>query len=86
MKILVLGHKGMLGSDLMLRLAAAHDVTGIDIGDFDITAGDDCARVIAECSPEVVIGSRKFSEETGKTMRFWQIALQDYLGQSGCSK
>ena len=39
MKILVLGHKGMLGSDLMLRLAAAHDVTGIDIGDFDITAG-----------------------------------------------
>ncbi|MCX5823129.1 MAG: sugar nucleotide-binding protein [Deltaproteobacteria bacterium] len=30
-----------------------------------------------------VLSSRKFSEDTGKTMRFWQIALQDYLGLSG---
>jgi dTDP-4-dehydrorhamnose reductase len=27
-----------------------------------------------------VLSSRKFSEETGKTMRSWQTALQDYLG------
>jgi len=33
-----------------------------------------------------VLSSRKFSEETGKTMRFWQIALQDYLDLSGCRK
>jgi dTDP-4-dehydrorhamnose reductase len=65
MKILVLGHKGMLGSDLMLRLGAAHDVTGIDIGDFDITAGDDCARVIAECSPEVVINAAAYTNVDG---------------------
>ena len=65
MKILVLGHKGMLGSDLMLRLAAAHDVTGIDIGDFDITAGDDCARVIAEWSPEVVINAAAYTNVDG---------------------
>ena len=55
----------MLGSDLMLRLAAAHDVTGIDIGDFDITAGDDCARVIAECSPEVVINAAAYTNVDG---------------------
>jgi nucleoside-diphosphate-sugar epimerase len=39
MKIIVFGHKGMLGSKLMLRLAAAYDVTGIDTGGFDITRG-----------------------------------------------
>jgi dTDP-4-dehydrorhamnose reductase len=33
-----------------------------------------------------VLSSRKFSEATGKTMRFWQIALQDYLERTGCRK
>lgn len=65
MKILVLGHKGMLGGDLMLRLATAHDVMGIDIGDFDITAGDDCARVIAEYSPEVVVNAAAYTDVDG---------------------
>ena len=65
MKILVLGHRGMLGSDLMLRLAAAHEMTGIDIGDFDITAEDDCARVIAERSPEVVINAAAYTDVDG---------------------
>ena len=61
MKILILGHKGMLGSDLMLRMMAAHDVTGKDVGDFDIAAEDDCGRVIAECSPEVVINAAAYT-------------------------
>ena len=65
MKILILGHKGMLGSDLMLRLAAAHEMTGIDIGDFDITVEDDCARVIAERSPEVVINAAAYTDVDG---------------------
>jgi nucleoside-diphosphate-sugar epimerase len=38
MKVLILGHKGMLGSDLFLRLFALHDVTGRDIEDFDIAS------------------------------------------------
>jgi dTDP-4-dehydrorhamnose reductase len=33
-----------------------------------------------------VLSSRKFSETTGKAMRFWQIALQDYLERAGCRK
>ena len=57
MKILILGHKGMLGSDLMLRMMAAHDVTGKDVDDFDIAVEDECERVIAECSPDVVINA-----------------------------
>lgn len=65
MKILILGHKGMLGGDLMLRLTAAHDVTGKDVGDFDIAAEDDCGRVIAECSPDVVINAAAYTNVDG---------------------
>ena len=65
MKILILGHKGMLGSDLMLRMGVAHDVTGKDVGDFDITVEDDCGRVIAECSPDVVINAAAYTNVDG---------------------
>ncbi len=65
MKILILGHRGMLGSDLMLRMMAAHDVTGKDVGDFDITVEDDCGCVIAECSPDVVINAAAYTNVDG---------------------
>jgi dTDP-4-dehydrorhamnose reductase len=65
MKILILGHRGMLGSDLLLRMMAAHDVTGKDVGDFDITVEDDCGRVIAECSPDVVINAAAYTNVDG---------------------
>ncbi len=65
MKILILGHRGMLGSDLMLRMMVAHDVTGKDVGDFDITVEDDCGRVIAECSPDVVINAAAYTNVDG---------------------
>jgi dTDP-4-dehydrorhamnose reductase len=65
MKILILGYKGMLGSDLMLRMMAAHDVTGKDVDDFDITLEDDCGRVIAECSPDVVINAAAYTNVDG---------------------
>jgi dTDP-4-dehydrorhamnose reductase len=55
----------MLGSDLMLRLMVAHDVTGKDVGDFDITVEDDCGRVIAECSPDVVINAAAYTNVDG---------------------
>lgn len=65
MKIMVLGHRGMLGSDLMARLGATHDVTGIDIGDFDITSPNECARVIAEGLPEVVVNAAAYTNVDG---------------------
>jgi dTDP-4-dehydrorhamnose reductase len=55
----------MLGSDLTLRLMAAHDVTGKDVGDFDIAVEDDCWRVIAECSPDVVINAAAYTNVDG---------------------
>lgn len=62
MKILILGHRGMLGSDLMLRLGASHEVTGKDVGEIDIASEDDCRRLIAQCSPEVVINAAAYTD------------------------
>jgi dTDP-4-dehydrorhamnose reductase len=65
MKILILGHKGMLGSELLLRLTTTHEVTGRDIDAFDITDPADCHRVIEECAPEVVINATGYTNVDG---------------------
>ncbi|MDQ1278327.1 MAG: dTDP-4-dehydrorhamnose reductase [Thermodesulfobacteriota bacterium] len=65
MKILLLGHKGMLGTELMARLGVAHEVTGKDIGDFDITSPESCRQVISETNPEVVINTAAYTNVDG---------------------
>jgi dTDP-4-dehydrorhamnose reductase len=65
MKILVLGHKGMLGTELMARLGIAHEVTGKDMGDFDITSPESCRQVICETNPEVVINAAAYTNVDG---------------------
>ncbi|HAJ27503.1 MAG TPA: dTDP-4-dehydrorhamnose reductase [Syntrophus sp. (in: bacteria)] len=65
MKILVLGHKGMLGTDLMWRLGVAHEVTGKDVGDFDITSPESCRQVITEIKPDVVINAAAYTNVDG---------------------
>ena len=63
MKILILGHQGMLGGDLALRLAASgHDVSGRDAGDVDITSPSSCRAAIAECDPEIVINAAGYTD------------------------
>jgi dTDP-4-dehydrorhamnose reductase len=65
MKILILGHKGMLGSDLFLRLFAFHEVTGKDIEDLDIASADACEGVISETEPDVVINAAAYTDVDG---------------------
>ena len=65
MRILILGHKGMLGNELMIRLAGAHDVAGRDVDAFDLSAENDCRRVVQECSPEVVINAAAYTNVDG---------------------
>ena len=65
MKILILGHKGMLGSDLFLRLFAFHELTGKDVEDFDIASQGACEEVIAENEPDVVINAAAFTNVDG---------------------
>lgn len=65
MKILVLGHKGMLGSDLMARLALGHSVEGRDRDEFDITRIEECRRVIDEAAPDAVINAAAYTDVDG---------------------
>ena len=65
MKILVMGHKGMLGSDLMAVLGRDHEVSGVDVGEFDITSAEDCLRVIGEFNPAVVINAAAYTDVDG---------------------
>jgi dTDP-4-dehydrorhamnose reductase len=64
-RILILGHRGMLGSELLGRLSAGHEVTGKDIDDFDIASEGDCRRVITEVEPDVVINAAAYTDVDG---------------------
>jgi dTDP-4-dehydrorhamnose reductase len=61
MRILVLGHMGMLGSDIVGKLGGSHDVIGKDIEDFDIAIQEDCRRVIVESDAEIVINAAAYT-------------------------
>jgi dTDP-4-dehydrorhamnose reductase len=65
MRILVLGHQGMLGSELLGRLLAGHEVTGKDIDDFDIVSEEACRRVVEEAEPDVVINAAAYTDVDG---------------------
>ena len=65
MKILVLGYKGMLGTDLMAGLGGTHDVTGKDVDDFDITSASDCRGVIGGSGADVVINAAAYTNVDG---------------------
>jgi len=48
MKAIVLGDKGMLGTDLVIELVSrGHEVVGLDLPDFDIAKPEDCARIVS---------------------------------------
>ena len=65
MRILVMGHRGMLGSDLVDVLGRDHDVAGVDVDDFDITSAADCDRVIREFRPGTVVNAAAYTDVDG---------------------
>jgi dTDP-4-dehydrorhamnose reductase len=65
MKILVLGHKGMLGSDLTTRLSLDHEVTGKDVADFDLASENSCRKIIDEAMPQVVVNAAAYTNVDG---------------------
>jgi dTDP-4-dehydrorhamnose reductase len=65
MKILLLGHKGMLGSDLLFQLARKHEIIGLDKDEIDITAASECRRVINENNPDIVINAAAYTDVDG---------------------
>ena len=65
MKILLLGHKGMLGSDLLAQMRLHHEVVGMDKEEIDITSADDCTRTIAETAPQIIINAAAYTNVDG---------------------
>ncbi len=57
MRVLVVGSRGQLGTDLMLLLAQRPEdvAVGLDMPDIDITSDDSVARAIEEHHPDVIV-------------------------------
>jgi dTDP-4-dehydrorhamnose reductase len=65
MKILVLGSKGQLGTELLEVLASGHAVQGVDIDDFDLTSFSDCRETVAASDPDAVVNAAAYTDVDG---------------------
>jgi dTDP-4-dehydrorhamnose reductase len=61
--ILVVGSKGMLGTDLMQIMAG--DVRGVDIEEIDITSFESTRRVLLTLKPRIVINAAAYTDVDG---------------------
>ncbi len=57
----MLGHKGMLGSDLFSKLSIGHEVVGMDKEEIDIVAADNCKKAIKETEPDIIINAAAYT-------------------------
>jgi dTDP-4-dehydrorhamnose reductase len=65
MKILLLGHKGMLGSDLLFQLGKKHEIIGLDKDEIDIASAAECRRAINENKPDIVVNTAAYTDVDG---------------------
>jgi dTDP-4-dehydrorhamnose reductase len=61
MKILLIGHLGMLGHDLHSLLSQGNKVVGKDIDTLDITNELHCKKVISQVKPELIINAAAYT-------------------------
>ncbi|MBI4633171.1 MAG: dTDP-4-dehydrorhamnose reductase [Deltaproteobacteria bacterium] len=65
MKILLLGYRGMLGADLLLKLSADHEVHTTGSDELDISSGEACQNVISAVMPDLVINAAAYTDVDG---------------------
>lgn len=66
MKVLVCGAKGMLGTDMcQIFSQEGHVVTGLDIGEIDITRLADVRQTLKELKPELIINAAAYTNVDG---------------------
>ncbi|MDY0039250.1 MAG: dTDP-4-dehydrorhamnose reductase [Desulforhabdus sp.] len=62
MKVVVIGHKGMLGQDLMIRLEKArHEAIGLDIPDIDIAREGEAISCCRASKPDLIINCAAYT-------------------------
>jgi dTDP-4-dehydrorhamnose reductase len=62
MKILIVGSRGMLGTDLMEAFSSVHDATGIDLPELDITQLEQCQAKLKEFRADAIINAAAFTQ------------------------
>lgn len=75
MKILIVGHNGMLGQDMVhAAREAGHHVTGIDFPDIDITKSESIQKHVAAVRPQAIINCAAYTAvdacETNRDLAF----------------
>lgn len=74
MRILLLGHQGMLGSDLMQKFFLDHEVVGMDKSEINIVSAEECRNAVKETAPDIVMNAAAHTHvdgcETDKEMCF----------------
>lgn len=74
MRILVVGHRGMLGTDLMAIAGEGHESLGADIDEVDIADLDSTRSLVRSLRPEAVINAAAYTDvdgcETDETLAF----------------
>jgi len=65
MRILVTGGAGMLGTDLLKRLAQGHEAKGVDLVDVDILDEAGTRDIVADVGPDWVIHCAAFTNVDG---------------------
>lgn len=61
MKILIVGSRGMLGTDLMAAMGPVHETAGLDLPDIDITQPEQCLAKATALRPDVIINAAAFT-------------------------
>jgi len=64
-RILVTGHRGQLGSDLVTYLSAEHRVSGVDLPEVDITDLNQVLNAVRRLRPDAVIHAAAYADVDG---------------------
>jgi len=62
MRVLVVGSRGMLGTDLVGALEPLGEAAGLDLPELDITIPEQCRSAIAELRPAVVLNAAALTD------------------------
>ncbi len=63
--LLIIGHKGMLGSDLVTMSKEKYNVIGLDADDLDITSLEDTCKKISDISPHIIVNCAAYTNVDG---------------------
>ena len=86
MKILIVGSRGMLGTDLMETFSRAYETTGTDLPELDITQLEQCHARLNELRPDVIINSAAFTQVDACESRQEEAFLANGHGAGNLAK